>query len=224
MPIHLRDLQYVHRQSGALISECRAALDAAAGHVDDALHLLARQRQAAQKGDPVATTSTATDSPFDGPDWFTGPPLTRTALEAAQAALGYRFPAAYVDLLYTQNGGCPRHECFAVDRPTSWAADHIAVTGIRGIGGRYGIDIATEHTVHTDWGYPRWGFVFAETPTAGHTVLMFDYRACGPTGEPRVAWVDMYGDEPQVVVLAQNFTDFLAGLCDEPAQPDGTQR
>ncbi len=208
MPLHLRDLHRVHQQSGAPLSECRAALEAAAGHVDDALHLLARRRQ-----EPAATTTDGSN-PFDGPDWFTGPPLTRTALEAAQAALGYRFPAAYVDLLYTQNGGCPRHDCFAVDRPTSWAADHIAITGIRGIGGRYGIDSATEHTVHADWGYPSWGFVFADTPTAGHTVLMFDYRACGPTGEPRVVWVDMYGEEPEVIVLAQDFSGFLAGLVD----------
>ena len=218
MPIHLRDLHCVHQQSGAPISECRTALEAAAGHVDDALHLLTRNKQVPA---PIATDISS--NPFDGPDWFTGPPLTRTALEAAQAALGYRFPAAYVDLLYTQNGGCPRRDCFPMQRPTSWAADHIAITGIRGIGGRYGIDIATEHTIHADWGYPRFGFVFAETPTAGHTVLMFDYSACGPTGEPRVVWVDMYGEEPEVIVLARSFTDFLAGLDDEPAHPDGVQ-
>ncbi|MBB6559000.1 hypothetical protein HNP48_001664 [Acidovorax soli] len=207
MTARLHDLQRVREASGAPVSACRAALDAAAGHVADAIDLLARQSKAASD---VA-------HPFDGTDWFTGPPLTRTALHAAQQALGFRFPAAYTDLLLIRNGGSTRHGCFAVSRPTSWAPDHIAITGIRGIGGKHGIDIATERAIHADWGYPSWGFVFAETPTAGHTVVMFDYRACGPEGEPCVVWVDTYGDAPEVLPLAQDFTAFVAGLCDAEA-------
>ncbi|EJE51726.1 hypothetical protein PMI14_03588 [Acidovorax sp. CF316] len=200
----LHDLQRVRLASGAPVAACRAALDAAAGHVADAIDLLARQSAAASAPDL-----------FDGTDWFTGPPLARSALHAAQQALGFRFPAAYAELLLmTRNGGSVRRPCFAVDRPTSWATDHIAITGIRGIGGKHGIDIATEHAIHADWGYPSWGFVFAETPTAGHTVVMFDYRACGPEGEPGVVWVDTYGDEPEVIALAPDFTAFLAGLRD----------
>lgn len=198
---NLRDLQQVQKASGERVAVCRTALEAAGGDVEDAVELLNRKK-------------VAVETPFDDSDWFTGPPLTRKALAAAEAQLGFRLPQAYADLLYAKNGGSTRQDCFAVDRPTSWARDHISITGIRGIGGKYGVDAATEHATNAEWGYPTFGFVFAETPTAGHTVVMFDYSACGPSGEPRVVWVDVYGEEPEVIFLAKNFTDFLSGLTD----------
>jgi hypothetical protein len=204
----LRDLQRLQKASGATVSACRAALDAAAGDVEDALELLSRKKVAAD------------ETPFDDSDFFTGPPLTRKALETAEEKLGFKFPAAYAHLLYAKNGGSTRHDCVAVDRPTSWARDHISITCIRGVGGKYGIDLATEQATHAEWGYPDFGFVFAETPTAGHTVVMFDYSECGPSGEPRVVWVDVYGAEPEVIVLAESFTDFLSCLTDAHAFED----
>ncbi|WP_144290366.1 SMI1/KNR4 family protein [Chitinilyticum litopenaei] len=200
MNTSLLDLKKVQLASGKRVAECRLALDAAKGDVEDAIEILSRPQV------PLA------DTPFDDSDWFTGPTLSRNAVKAAEMELGLKFPAAYLELLYIKNGGSTRYDCFAVDRPTSWARDHISITGIRGIGGKYGIDATSELKINSDWGYPTLGFVFAETPAAGHTVVMFDYSKCGPSGEPQVAWVDVYGEQPEVIILASSFSQFVSGL------------
>jgi hypothetical protein len=61
-------------------------------------------------------------------------PVTDEAIADAERELGFRLPAAYVALMRTQNGGIPRRCCFRTDSPTTWAEDHIAITGIAGIG------------------------------------------------------------------------------------------
>jgi len=198
----LHKLLQVKKHSGESIAVCRSALDAAEGDVENALELLTRK------------TIDDAKTPFDDSDWFTGPPLTRKKLEATEVQLGYKFPIEYASLLYIKNGGCTKRNCFPVKQPTSWAEDHISITGIRGIGGKYGINPATECEINSEWGYPDFGFVFAETPTAGHTVVMFDYSECGSLGEPRIVWVDVYGEKPEVLILAANFTEFMEGLMD----------
>lgn len=42
---------------------------------------------------------------------------------------------------------------------------------------------------------------------------MLDYRASGPLGEPRVAYVD---EDRSDVVIAETFSDFIANLIDCP--------
>ena len=86
MKNNLRDLQQVQKASGKTVAQCRAALDAAKGDVADAIELLSRRG------------NIATDTPVDDTDWFTSPPLTRTALEETQAQLGFKLPQAYIDL------------------------------------------------------------------------------------------------------------------------------
>jgi hypothetical protein len=65
-----------------------------------------------------------------------------------------------------------------------------------------------------EWGYPDWGIGIADTPTAGHEQIMLDYRECGPTGEPRVVYVDQEADYA-VVAVAPDFASFLRGLISE---------
>jgi hypothetical protein len=99
---------------------------------------------------------------------------------------------------------------------TDWADDHVEVSGIRGIGGAWGIDSALRGNRYMiqEWGYPDVGIVVGQTPSAGHDGIMLDYSECGPGGEPRVIHVDTEGDEPQIQVLAPNFEAFLFGLVD----------
>jgi hypothetical protein len=152
---------------------------------------------------------------FDDSDYFTGPPLTGAMIRAAETLLGYRLPASYLRLLQVKNGGSPRRKCFPTG-PPDWAEDHVEVTGIAGVGGRWGIDSAHRGSRYMvrEWGYPDVGIVIGHTPSAGHDGIMLDYTACGRDGEPRVIHVDVEGDEPQVRVLAPDLEAFLRGLVD----------
>jgi hypothetical protein len=136
---------------------------------------------------------------WDDSDYFTGPALTAEAVAGAEASLGYSLPAAYVELLRSRNGGCPRRACFPTATPTSWADDHIALSGIRGIGGKWGIDSPTlgSKVMIEEWGYPRIGIVVGECPSAGHD---------------EVIHVETERDSPEVTVLASNFAKFIEGL------------
>ncbi len=151
---------------------------------------------------------------WDDSDYFTGPALTAEAVASAEASLGYSLPAAYVELLRSRNGGCPRRVCFPTATPTSWADDHVALSGIRGIGGEWGIDSPTlgSKVMIEEWGYPRVGIVVGECPSAGHDVVMLDYSFCAPHGEPQVIHVETERDSPEVTVLAPNFAKFIEGL------------
>jgi len=151
---------------------------------------------------------------WDDSDYFTGPALTAESVAGAEASLGYSLPAAYVELLRSRNGGCPRRDCFPTATPTSWADDHIALSGIRGIGGEWGIDSPTlgSEVMIKEWGYPRIGIVVGECPSAGHDVVMLDYSLCGQHGEPQVIHVETERDSPEITVLAPNFAKFIEGL------------
>ncbi len=152
---------------------------------------------------------------FDDSNYFTGPPLTEEVIRAAEAQLGYKLPASYLRLLQVKNGGSPRRRCFPTGKP-GWADDHVEVSGIRGIGGAWGIDspLRGNRYMIREWGYPDVGILIGQTPSAGHDGVMLDYRESGPSGEPRIIHVDTEGDEPQVQVLAPNLEVFLRGLVD----------
>lgn len=113
-----------------------------------------------------------------------------------------------------QNGGIPRNTCFPSSRPTSWATDHVAISGIMGIGrtkkyslgGEFGSKFMQE-----EWGYPQIGVCICDCPSAGHDMIMLDYRTCGRTGEPEVVHVDQEIDY-RITSLAPNFETFIRGL------------
>ncbi len=144
-------------------------------------------------------------------------PLTPAMLERVEQALGYKLPAAYVELAQHQNGGMPVRTCHAASEPTSWARDHVAITVIYAIGetkpcsllGQFGSKFWP-----SEWGYPEIGVYFADCPSAGHDMLCLDYRECGPTGEPRVVHVDQERDY-KITAVAPNFEAFVRGLKSE---------
>jgi hypothetical protein len=151
---------------------------------------------------------------FRDSDYFTGPSLTHDMVVAAEAVVGRKLPASYVDLLAERNGGSPVRRCFPTAFPTSWASDHFEVSAIVGVGGMWGIDADLLGSVSlvAEWGYPDIGVVIAHTPSGGHDTVMLDYTD-EEAGEPRVVYVD---EDRVPKVVAGSFADFIDRLlpCD----------
>lgn len=148
-------------------------------------------------------------------------PLSDETLKSIEAELGYRLPAAYVSQARTHNGGLLRRNVHATLTQTTWAADHVAVTGIFAIGrtARSSLCGTNGQRLWLDeWGYPDLGVYFADTPSAGHDMIALDYRACGRDGEPAVVHVDQ---EVGYIVtpVAPTFEEFIAGLVGEECFP-----
>lgn len=141
-------------------------------------------------------------------------PLTPASLERMERALGYKLPAAYVELAGRQNGGIPRRTCHRTAAPTSWSKDHVAITGIYAIGETKPCSLCgglgSKFWV-AEWGYPDIGVYFADCPSAGHDMLCLDYRECGPTGEPTVVHVDQERGYA-ITFVASTFETFIRGL------------
>jgi hypothetical protein len=141
-------------------------------------------------------------------------PVTPEKVALVERTLGFKLPAAYVELMKSQNGGFPRRTNHRTATPTSWADDHVAITGIFSIGnakphslcGSFGSRFWPEK-----WGYPSIGIYFADCPSAGHDMLCLDYRDCGPDGEPCVVHVDQEFDY-RVTFVASDFEAFIRGL------------
>ena len=131
--------------------------------------------------------------------------------------LGYKLPASYLYLMKMHNGGIPVNTCFPTAEPTSWAEDHVAVTGIFNIGFEkaysLGGNLGSRFMIE-DWGYPDIGVYFADCPSAGHDMILLDYRKCGKNGEPEVVHVDQE-DDYKITFLAKDFESFIKGLVHE---------
>jgi len=158
------------------------------------------------------------DSDFARKD-YVGAPVTDEMIRSVQAELGYRLPKAYIDLLRNQNGGIPTKTRHRTSQPTSWAEDHVAITGIYGLDRSRPSSLCGEFSSKfwmEEWGYPAIGIYFADCPSAGHDMLCLDYRGRGPDGEPRVVHVDQESDY-KITPVAENFEAFIRGLQDESA-------
>ncbi len=132
---------------------------------------------------------------------------TGETVARVEASLGYRLPAAYLELMRSQNGGSPLQKSHHTSQPTSWAEDHIAITGVFAIGHSKPYSLCGERGSRfwiDQWGYPAIGVYFADCPSAGHDMLCLDYRACGPRGEPTVVHVDQ-GRDFAITLVAPSF-------------------
>lgn len=165
--------------------------------------------------------------PFEQLDWaafwrdsdyalqsYVSEPPTEELIASVEEELGYKLPAAYIFMMKQHNGGIPHNSCFPTQEPTSWSDDHVAIEGILGIGRdkSYSLcgDLGSPFMIE-DWGYPDIGVVLCDCPSAGHDVIMLDYRACGRDGEPAVIHVDQEADY-QITHLADSFEAFIRGL------------
>src|SRR4051812_36537020 len=144
-------------------------------------------------------------------------PLTADKLALVERALGVRLPSSYVALMKTQNGGFPVRTNHRTQRGTSWAEDHVAITGIFSIGDARDCSLCGKRGSRfwiDEWKYPPIGVYFADCPSAGHDMLCLDYRACGPTGEPTVVHVDQENGF-NITFVAPSFESFIRGLEDD---------
>ena len=141
-------------------------------------------------------------------------PVTPELVARVEAQLGYRLPPAYAALMKHQNGGIPRCKNHRTAEATSWAPDHVAVSGIFAIGSTRPYSLCGEFSSKfwaSEWGYPAIGVYFANCPSAGHDMLCLDYRDCGPEGEPCVVHVDQARDF-KITLVAASFESFVRGL------------
>ncbi|CAH1220480.1 hypothetical protein PAECIP111892_04848 [Paenibacillus auburnensis] len=156
------------------------------------------------------------DSDYALKEYVLEPPSDQL-IASVEEELGYKLPASYIALMKQHNGGVPYNTCFPTEEATSWADDHVAITGIMGIGrdkqyslcGELGSPFMIE-----EWGYPDIGVVICDCPSAGHDVIMLDYRYCGKDGEPEVIHVDQE-DDYEITYLAPDFETFIRGLVNE---------
>lgn len=153
------------------------------------------------------------DSEYATTTYVSEPP-TEELIASVEEELGYKLPASYIALMKVQNGGVPRNTSFPTEESTSWAEDHIAISSIMGIGRDKSESLCGDsgsRFMIEDWGYPDIGIVICDCPSAGHDVVMLDYRACGKDGEPTVIHVDQEADY-EITFLAADFESFIRGL------------
>ncbi|WP_027533444.1 SMI1/KNR4 family protein [Bradyrhizobium sp. WSM3983] len=157
------------------------------------------------------------DCPYSLENYVEPPPSDELIASIEQELGGYRLPATYVDLARRHNGGMVKRNCHPMKERTGWAEDHVAIEGLYAIGrtskyslaGQLGAKFMIE-----EWRYPPIGVAIADTPTAGHELIMLDYRACGKQGEPQVVYVDQE-DDYSITVVAPDFETFIRGLVEE---------
>lgn len=148
---------------------------------------------------------------------YTEGELNDDIIDSVQSELGYKLPDSYIALMKTSNGGIPKKTCYPTNTPTSWAENHVAITGISGIGRNKSYSLCGElgsQFMIDEWEYPNIGVVICDCPSAGHDVIMLDYRKCGVDGEPEVVHVDQSYDY-KITFLSKNFEEFINGLVDE---------
>ena len=167
------------------------------------------------------------DTPFEGFDltnfwddnWYAlkeyvSDPPSDELIASVEEELGYKLPAAYIWLMKQHNGGIPVNTCYPCDEPTCWAEDHVAITGIFGIGREKSCSLCGElgsQFMIDEWEYPAIGVAICDCPSAGHDMIFLDYRACGSQGEPAVVHVDQENDY-KITHLADSFEEFIRGL------------
>ncbi len=159
------------------------------------------------------TTTFWADVEYSFENYVEAPP-TVESIAMVEKELGYKLPASYIELMRTQNGGLVNKTCFPTEVPTSYADDHIGISGLFGIGNSktYSLcgSLGSKFMIE-EWGYPDIGVCICDTPSAGHDLVMLDYSECGPAGEPRVVHIDQEMDF-ETTLLALTFEAFIRGL------------
>ncbi|QKJ30175.1 SMI1/KNR4 family protein [Mucilaginibacter mali] len=139
---------------------------------------------------------------------------TDQLIKSIEDELGYKLPASYIELMKLHNGGIPKNDCYPTSEPTTWAENHIAITGIMSIGRNKSYSLCGSlgsQFMIDKWGYPNTGIFICDCPSAGHDMVMLDYSNCGKNGEPEVVHIDQESGYKKTF-LAKNFESFICGL------------
>jgi SMI1-KNR4 cell-wall len=142
---------------------------------------------------------------------------TNEFIQSIEKEIGYKLPASYIELMKSQNGGLPKNTCYPTSKATSWAENHVAITGIMGIGRTKMYSLCGElgsQFMIKEWGYPKIGVCICDCPSAGHDMIMLDYSKCGKEGEPKVVHIDQEVGYKKTV-LAKDFETFIRGLVND---------
>lgn len=153
------------------------------------------------------------DCDYAKKEYIEAPPSDEL-IASVEQELGYKLPASYIWLMKQHNGGLPVNTCFPTNTPTSWAEDHVAITGIFGIGREKTHSLCGQlgsRFMIDEWEYPAIGVAICDCPSAGHDMIFLDYRECGPQGEPKVVHIDQEYDY-EITPLADTFEGFIRGL------------
>lgn len=111
------------------------------------------------------------DSEYALKEYVSEPP-TDEMIDSVERELGYKLPASYIWLMKQHNGGVPVNTCFPTNEPTSWAEDHVAITGIFGIGREKDYSLCGtmgSQFMIDEWEYPPSGWHSAIAPAAAMT-------------------------------------------------------
>ncbi|PXX60865.1 SUKH superfamily protein [Nocardia tenerifensis] len=141
-------------------------------------------------------------------------PADNDLIKMIEGELGLRLPDAYVALARIHNGGYLTRSVHPADTPTTWSADHVAVTSLAAIGRTAAFSLGGEMGSRfwvEEWGYPDIGVYFADCPSAGHDMIALDYRG---DDEPSVVHVDQDLGY-RITTLAPSFAAFVNGLVRE---------
>lgn len=145
---------------------------------------------------------------------YVGEPISEKMIDEIEAELDYKLPESYIQLLKNQNGGIPKNTNHSMQERTSWAENHIALTGIFGIDSKKTYSLLGglgSEFMKDEWEYPDIGIYICDCPSAGHDMIALDYTECGKFGEPKVVHVDQESDY-KITVVAKNFESFVRGL------------
>ena len=129
--------------------------------------------------------------------------VSEELLLKTEKELGVKLPTEYRALLKIQNGGYLRKNDYPTNYATSWAADHINVTEIYGIGTTSCI-LSSSYLIE-EWDLPLNIVLFAGD---GHTWIALDYRKGNEN--PSVLLLDEDGAGTKT--LASSFATFIEGL------------
>lgn len=130
--------------------------------------------------------------------------------------LGGCLPVSYIAFMNHHSGGTPHKSAFPKNEATSWAESHAAINSFLSIGRVNCDSLCSEHggrLLIERWYYPDIGVYICECPSAGHDMIVLDYKTCGPQSEPQVVHSDRKNNY-RITLLAKDVEAFARGLVD----------